>query len=128
MKIKVYYEDTDAGGVVYYANYLKYFERARTEHFRESGLDAGELLKKGVNFIVVRTEIDYKKPAQLYDTLTVEASVSEISKASFWVDYAIKRGDGALIVTGRTKLACVSNKLKPLRLGDEMISKLGGRP
>ena len=124
IKVKVYYEDTDAGGVVYYANYLKYFERVRTEYFRQAGLDAGDLLKKGITFVVVRTEINYKRPAQLYDTLNITCSISEITGASFWVNYTITREDGTLIVTGRTKMACVSPQRKLLRLTDEMIVKL----
>ena len=125
LEIKIYYEDTDAGGVVYYANYLRYFERARTEYLKECGLNIKELLHKGILFIVVRTEVDYKSPAELYDTIQVETRISEISKASFWIDYIIiRKRDGKTIVTGRTKMACISKDRKLLKIPMDIIEKL----
>ena len=124
-EIKVYYEDTDAGGVVYYANYLRYFERARTEYLKEHGLEVKELLNKGILFVVARTEIDYKSPAQLYDTIQVETTITDVSKASFWIDYKITRKiDNKLLVNGRTKMACISKYKKLLRIPPEVFSHL----
>ncbi len=124
-EIKIYYEDTDAEGVVYYANYLRYFERARTEWLEEHGLNIRELLGRGILFIVARTEIDYRSPAELYDTIQVETTISEVSKASFWIDYVIiRKQDSKTIVTGRTKMACISRERKILRLPQDIVDKL----
>ena len=70
MEIRIYYEDTDCGGVVYYANYLKYFERARTQYLEERGLSVAELRDGGTQFMVVHAELDYRSPARYGDTLT----------------------------------------------------------
>ncbi len=124
-EIRIYYEDTDAEGVVYYANYLRYFERARTEYLEERGLDIKGLLDNGILFIVARVEIDYKSPAKLYDTIQVETTISEVSKASFWLDYIIKRKqDGKIIVTGRTRMACINRDHKLIRLPRDIAGKL----
>ena len=83
-KVKVFYEDTDAGGVVYYANYLKFFERARTEAIAEIGLSNKKLLDEfGVLIIVKSCNIDYKKPAKLEDQLEIKSIISSISNSSF---------------------------------------------
>ena len=125
LDVRIYYEDTDAGGVVYYANYLKYFERARTEHLRKMGIEIKDMLKRGITFIVVRTEIDYKSPARLGDVLQVETGIKDVSKASFWVDYIIRRKeDEKIIVIGRTRMSCVNNDGKPIRLPEDVIKKM----
>ncbi|OQA91632.1 MAG: Acyl-CoA thioester hydrolase YbgC [Elusimicrobia bacterium ADurb.Bin231] len=117
LEIKIYYEDTDAGGVVYYANYLKYFERARTEYMRENGINVAELASKGTQFVVAQAAVEYRSSAVLGDLLAVETRVSEIGKVSFWFEYEIKRkSDGKLLVTGRTKLACVDSTGRVIRL------------
>jgi len=122
MEIRIYYEDTDCGGVVYYANYLKYFERARTEFIRERGESLSDHMKKGIGFIVVRTEIDYKFPARYNDVIEVTTNVSEISKASFTMEYTVsKLEDGKLIASGLTKLACINKEGKPTRIPDSML-------
>ena len=83
-KLKVYYEDTDSGGVVYYANYLKFFERARTEAIAEIGLSNKKLLEEnGILIIVKSCNIEYKRPAKLEDQLEVKSSVISISNTSF---------------------------------------------
>lgn len=125
LEIKIYYEDTDAGGVVYYANYLHYFERARTEYLGKCGIDIKGLIEKGILFVVARVEIEYKYPAGLYDIIQVQTTVMEISKASFWIAYSITRkADGKLLVTGKTQMACVDNNLKLQRIPQEIINKL----
>ena len=87
MDIRVYYEDTDCGGVVYYANYLKYFERARTEYMELRGIFIPDCLKLGFFFVVAHQDIDYKSPAFYADILNVETRVSKVSSASFRQEY-----------------------------------------
>ena len=74
MEVRIYYEDTDCGGVVYYANYLKYFERARTHYLEEHGLSVTGLLKEGTQFLVVHAELDYRTPARYGETLTIDTT------------------------------------------------------
>ncbi|OGS23157.1 MAG: acyl-CoA thioesterase [Elusimicrobia bacterium RIFOXYA2_FULL_39_19] len=125
LELKIYYEDTDAGGIVYYANYLKYFERARTEMFESRGFSVAELAKKDVLFVVAHAELDYKSSAVLGDILQVETKISELSKVSFWVDYTVKRKtDSSVVVTGRTKMACVSGSLKIQKIPQEIAETL----
>ena len=125
MKIRIYYEDTDCGGVVYYANYLKYFERARTEFIRERGIDLAKLMEEGFLFTVSRAEVDYKAPAYYGDMLHVVTELAEVARASFTFSHTITRdGDGKRIVEGRAKLVCVKEGGKPVRLPDELQKAL----
>lgn len=125
MELKVYYEDTDCGGVVYYANYLRYFERARTERFASRGIDLAEYQGNGVVFAVVRAEIDYKSPARYGDLLEVDTAIEGVKGSSFTVHYIIRRKkDGAVLVTGGTRMACVNREMKPIRLPDEIRDAL----
>lgn len=87
--IRVYYEDTDAGGVVFYANYLKYIERARTEWLNHLGIDQVSLLSEGIAFMVKNVAIDYKMPAKLNDQLQVVSRISELSGASLTFQQSI---------------------------------------
>ena len=89
MEVRVYYEDTDCGGVVYYASYLRYFERARTELLRSVDIDIGNLAEKGILFIVSRAEIDYLFPARYGEILRIESTVSQIKNASFIITYQV---------------------------------------
>jgi acyl-CoA thioester hydrolase len=125
MEIRIYYEDTDAGGVVYYANYLRYFERARTEYLRERGLSVGELAAQGCIFPVVRLEVDYRAPAVHDDLLRVETELLEVGKTSFTVGQQVIRVvDGKLLVDGKVTLVCVNPKMKARRLPDELLQAL----
>ncbi len=125
MEIRVYYEDTDAGGVVYYANYLKYFERGRTEYLRKRGFSVAEMARRGTAFPVVHMEINYRAPALQDDLLKVETEVQEISKTSFTLAHRVLRvNDGKLLVEGKVKLACVGKERKPQRLPEEIIQAL----
>ena len=83
MEIRIYYEDTDCGGVVYYGNYLKYFERARTEYLESRGQSVAALMDQGTVFVVVHAEVDYRSPGRYGETLVVETSVS-LHGASPW--------------------------------------------
>lgn len=125
IKVKVYYEDTDAGGVVYYANYLKYFERARTEFLESLRIKVSDYAKQGTKFVVVRTEIDYISPAKLGDILEVQTEIFELKKVSLSFRYTVKKQtDNKLIAKGITKLACVDNNLKLIKIPEEIYSLL----
>jgi len=108
IKVKVYYEDTDAGGVVYYANYLRYLERARMEFLYEKGIDVIDYHQRGIFFVVTNLEIAYKKSARLGDVLTVTTEVTELRKASLRLKNQIFRGE-ELIVEAFITLACLEN-------------------
>ncbi len=125
IEIKIYYEDTDAGGVVYYANYLKYFERARTEFLESLGVKISQLAKEGINFVVVKTEIDYISAAKLGDILEIEIKLKELKNISLVFEYHVfRKEDKKLIAKGFTKLACVDNSIKLKRIPDELFNKL----
>jgi len=125
IEVKVYYEDTDCGGVVYYANYLRYFERARTEHLEKRSVSLADYQKKGVVFTVVNAYIQYKAPAVYGDLLEVETAIEGIRSASFIVRYVIRRKtDAAVLVTGSTKMACISDEMKPAMIPDEIRKAL----
>ncbi len=125
MEIKIYYQDTDCGGVVYYANYLTYFERARTEWLEQKGILIKELAKKGIKFIVTHSEVDYKSPAQYGETLKIETCLEKISNVRMELSYKVcEKNTDRPIVTGRTTLACVNNSLRPCRLPEEIKREL----
>ena len=105
--VRVYYEDTDAGGVVFYANYLKFFERARTEMLRAMGYEQDELTaNEGVIFVVRSVQVDYLSPARFNELLQVSAEVSLAKKASLTFDQVITRGDDVLC-EGVIRIACL---------------------
>ena len=125
MEFRIYYEDTDAGGVVYHARYLGFFERGRCEFLRGRGLSVGELAAGGCIFPVVRLEIDYRAPAFLDDLVRVETEVLEVGKTSFAVGQQVVRvPDGKVLVAGRVTLVCVGPGMKPKRLPGELITAL----
>lgn len=105
--VRVYYEDTDMAGVVYYANYLKYMERGRTEALRALGIDQGRLkAETGVVFLVTRVEIDYRRPAMFDDLLTVETTATAVGRASVAMAQRVLR-DGATLAEAAVRLAAV---------------------
>ncbi len=123
-KTKVYYEDTDIGGVVYYANYLKFIERARTEAIISFGLSNTKLIKDYDTYIIVKScKIDFKKTAKLEDDLKVFSYVTFISKASFKMIQKIKRDDD-LIASALVHLVAVNSKGKPVKINDFLKKKL----
>lgn len=125
MEIRTYYEDTDAGGVVYHANYLRYFERGRTEFLRERGLSVGEMHERGYIFPVVRLEMDFRAPAAHDDLLRVETEVLEVGKTSFTMGQQVLRAiDGKLLVDGKVTLVCVGPGMKAKRLPAELLEAL----
>lgn len=124
--VRVYWEDTDAGGVVYYANYLKFLERARSEWLRALGFEQDVLrARDGVVFVVRRVEIDYLAPARFNDALEVTVGLAEAGRASLDIEQAIVRGPTRL-VTARVKLACVEAvKFKPARIPPSILQAAG---
>ena len=117
MDVRIYYEDTDAAGVVYHANYIKYLERARTEFFRDHGLLLVKLAEDGFVFPVVRLELDFKSPARHDDLLSVKTTPVRTAGASFTLCQRIVRySDGMLLLEGLVTLACVNSALKARRI------------
>lgn len=117
MKVRVYYEDTDAAGVVYHANYLKYFERARTEYLRERDLSVADLAASGYVFPVVRMEINFKAPALHDDMLSIVTIPERISGSSLtFRQQAVRQIDGTLLVDSMVTLACIGPARKARRI------------
>ena len=122
--LKVYYEDTDAGGVVYYANYLKFLERARSEAIYELGFSNTELKKEfGVLIIVKSCKIDYKKPAIFEDKLNIISTIKEITKTSFIMEQNINR-DKELIASADIHLVSVNSDGRPTKIPEILKNKL----
>jgi len=115
--VRVYFEDTDSGGVVYHANYLKFMERGRTEWLRGIGLDQAELkLKDNIMFVVAKLDIQYKRPAKFNDELMVMTSLEKIGASTIFITQEILR-DNYLITSARVEIACINSKLfKPQRI------------
>ena len=114
--VKVYYEDTDAGGVVYYANYLKYLERARTEALSTIGLSNLQIKDKfGALIIVKSCNIEYKRSANLEDELTIRSFVKSVTKTSFFMNQIITKGEDT-VVESQIHLVFVNDKGKPFKV------------
>ena len=115
---KVYYEDTDAAGIVYYANYLKFLERARSEAIYSMGLTNKKLLNDHGTVIIVKScKIDYKKPAKFEDSLEIISKIKTINKSSFIMDQIIKRKE-EIISESEIVLVTVNTEGKPIRIPD----------
>ena len=123
--VRVYWEDTDAGGVVFYANYLKYFERARTEWLRAKGVGQQALKDEtGAMFIVTDTQVSYKRPARLDDLLDVTVQVTDAGRASFTIRQQAWC-DGRLLAEGSIRIGCVdATTLRPRRLPDPVLNRM----
>jgi acyl-CoA thioester hydrolase len=125
MEIRIYYEDTDCGGIVYYANYLKYFERARTEYLEARGYSVAALMGEGIVFVVVHAALDYCSPARYGETLVVETVVSDLSRASLTFSHAVReRASGRVIVEGSARLAVTDGNGKVKRLDKAIVAAL----
>lgn len=113
LPVRVYVEDTDAGGIVYYVNYLKFMERARTEWFRAIGFEKPALFRDNLMFVVHSLSVNYQRPARLDDALTVTADVAEMRKTFFVMAQTVKRDD-ELLCAADVKVACVRRSdMKP---------------
>lgn len=123
--VRVYYEDTDAGGIVYYANYLKFFERCRTEWMRQAGHDQSRLAADaGIAFMAHRASCVYLKPARLDDLLTVGLEVERMTRVRVVFRQYVRRG-GEELATGTVEVACVDlGRMAPAPIPEFLHSKL----
>lgn len=122
--VRVYYEDTDAGGIVYYANYLKFFERARTEWLRVLGVGQHALLQEhDAMFVVKSVSADYHAPARLDDTLRLTLTIERLGRASILFVQEAWCND-RLLNTARVKLGCVDSTLRPRALPPELAARM----
>lgn len=127
--VRIYYEDTDAGGIVFYANYLKFFERARTEWLRTTGVNQQSLVQShGIIFVVQKTAVDYHAPAKLDDELKLTVVVERQGRASIQFVQEAWRINGTqeqLLTSGRVTVACVNaESLRPTVIPNEILAKL----
>jgi len=123
--VRVYYEDTDAQGLVYYANYFRFMERARTEWLRALGVEQDRLMREERRvFVVVDTRAEFIKPAKFNDELVVSARLLSKARASFELEQLVSRKDGELLVRGVTRAAYLnSDTLKPARLPQDLFKE-----
>jgi len=117
-QIRVYIEDTDAGGIVYHANHIRFMERARTEWLRASGIDH-YWHQKDYNFVVHKIALKYSRPILMDDLITVTASVVSCKASSFVLQQNIYRGE-IMLASGEVELACLGTDMKPRRIPDEI--------
>lgn len=125
MDVKIYYEDTDCGGVVYYANYLRYMERARTEYLASRGHSVKKLMDEGTIFMVLHVEIDYKSPARYGDTIEIETWVSNTSRVTMAFNHVMReKTSRRVFVECNAKIVYVDTNGKPKRLSDEYVERM----
>ena len=120
--VRVYYEDTDAGGIVYYANYLKFFERARTECLRENGINQEFFLQQKLGFVVRKVEMDNFASARLDDLLEVSSNIITLKRASLTFQQQIQNQADKLLCTAKVRIVCVDfNKNKPCAIPESIL-------
>jgi acyl-CoA thioester hydrolase len=119
LNIKIYYEDTDAGGVVYYANYLRYMERARTEFLLDHGIDVADYHRKGYLFAVVHVDISYKRPAKLGDIITITTEIENMTNVTLLIKHRGLR-NSEVLVEANVKLACIDPNGKPQKIPEDI--------
>lgn len=125
MDVKIYYEDTDCGGVVYYANYLRYMERARTEYLASRGYSVKKLMDEGTIFMVLRVEIDYRSPARYGDTIEIETWVRDATRATMVFEHIMREKiSGRVFVECRAKVVFVDANAKPRRIPAEYVENV----
>ncbi len=125
MDIKIYYEDTDCGGVVYYANYLKYFERARTEYLAAHGLSVAELQTQGTMFLVTHAEVFYRSSARYGETLKIDTTVSASRKTALLFSHTIREQQSQrLVVEGSATLVTLDSNGKVHRIPSSILEAL----
>lgn len=123
--VRIYIEDTDAGGIVFYANYLKFMERARTEYIRSLGVELRAGMKQNISYVVHSLEIKYQKPAMLDDLVIVTANVSKVGKSYLVFEQYVIDENKTVLVSAQVKVACVAlDSGKPRALGSELINAL----
>lgn len=125
MPIRIYYEDTDAGGIVFYANYLKFFERARTEWLRDKGIEQQSWLEQKIGFVVRRSNVDYLAAARFNDILQVSCEVIKITKTSITMMQEAINETGTVVCRAEVLIACVDlEKMKPIRIPEPMYKAI----
>lgn len=124
MKKRIYYHDTDCGGVVYYGNYLKFLEEARTEYFEDRGLSIKTLMDNGILFVVRKQEIEYKYPGFYGDVLDIKTKISDNSQVRIRFEYEIFNQAGKLLTKAATDMICVDKNLKLMEMPPELCEKL----
>ncbi len=124
MKQRIYYHHTDCGGVVYYANYLKFFEEARTEYFEEKGVMIGTMMKEGLLIVVARQEVDYKAPCVYGDILNITTKVVEVSGVKIIFENEIYNQNNKLTTKGRTICVTIGKNMRPIAVPDDVKAKL----
>ena len=123
VKYRTCYEDTDAGGVVYYANYLRYMERGRNQYLREVGRTIRQYQDAGILFIVVEVNVKYRSPAGLDEDLLVETWVDEGRRSSVtFGQRVLSDADEKVLVEGTVRVACIGTNLRPRRLPEELMN------
>lgn len=121
IKIRVYYEDTDAGGIVYNANYIKFLERARTEWLRSFSIEQDELMKQDVAFVVKHLDIDFVAPAKFNELIDVSCELKRAGAASIIFSQTVSDSSGRVLVEAEVKIACVSlSAMKPIAIPDSV--------
>ncbi len=126
IEVRVYYEDTDCGGVVYYANYFRYFERARTGYLEQRGVSLKGLMEQGIYFVVVDASAHYRQSGRYGDILIIETDITDRGPASITFSHRVTRKQtGDLLVSGLVKLASVSEQMKPVKLPESVLQGLG---
>jgi len=122
LKLRIYYEDTDCGNVVYYANYLKYCERARTEFLESKGVSMKQLIDDNIFLVVAEASLKYFSPGRYGDILAIETIVDRVGPASITFSHEIRReATGQRLVQATVKLGCVNQAMKPLRLRQDVM-------
>lgn len=117
MKKTIFYHDTDCGGVVYYGNYLKFFEEARTLYMQEKGFSIPHLMQRGLFFVVARQEVEYKFPVRYADVIDISTQILEVSDIKIVFENIITNQNGRLCTKGKTTLVCVNNQGMPTPMG-----------
>jgi acyl-CoA thioester hydrolase len=122
---RIYYGDTDAGGVIYYANYLRYFEKSWFEYLAARGLSLAEWQEKGIYFIIKRVEVDFITSARYGEMIQVQTEVSEVKGASFTFQHrVILKDNEKLLAEGKNQMVCITKEGKPRRLPEEFLKGL----
>ena len=122
---RVYYKDTDAGGVVYYANYLGFLEIARTEFLRKKGINIEEYAERGILFVVTNVNISYNAPARYGDIIQIETDLSELKRASLVFSHKIfNKKDQHKLISAEIKLCSINKQNKPIPLPKDFANKI----
>ena len=124
MKKTIFYHDTDCGGVVYYGNYLKFFEEARTLYMQEKDFSIPALMQRGLFFVVARQEVEYKYPVRYADVIDVSTKILEVSDIKIVFENIITNQNGRLCTKGKTTLVCVNKDGMPTPMGVDVKSAM----